>query len=165
MYFPFAFEGPIEFHNIGSDTYAYTVVFVPPEVCEALPLKENPRLRVSGEINDIPIESALMPVRGRWYIMVSKRLQKQIDCSVGDEVSVRFEIADQNAVDIPDALSEALALNAELSALWDQQSAGRKRGFAHRVATAKRPETQRKRIQEIEEIMLGVRDQRGKLIG
>ena len=164
MVYPYAFEAPIEYHNVGNDKYAYTVVFVDPEVCEQLPLKEHPRLRVSGEINDAPFDAALIPVRGRWYIMVSKRLQKEADTRVGDTVFVRFEIADQDFVEIPEALSVMLSEDDEFMSLWNAQTPGRQRGFAHRVATAKQLKTQQKRIQEVREIMQGIRDYRGKLI-
>jgi hypothetical protein len=149
---------------VGSDRYAYTVVWLPDEITAQLPLKEFPKLRVKGEANAVPFEAALMPVRGHWYILFSRKALRQMDAKVGDEVYVAFDIADQNAVDIPEVLARELENNKEFSAHWDQQSAGKQRGFAYRITTAKSPETQTKRISEVLDIMAGRRDVRGKLL-
>jgi hypothetical protein len=71
-YYSHAFEGRIEHHDVG--TYRYTVVFLPRELALSLPLEEHPRLRVSGEVAEVPFSGAWQPVRGRWYLMLSKPL-------------------------------------------------------------------------------------------
>ncbi len=63
-WFPHGFAGPVVRHDVG--TYRYTVVFLPPEIAARLPLAEHPRLRISGEVSDLPFSGAWQPVRGRW---------------------------------------------------------------------------------------------------
>ncbi len=161
---PFEFEGPVEYYDVGSDRYRYTVVFVPTAILKKLPLKEHPRLRIEGEINDIPIEASLTPAKGRYYVLLSRKFLKEIESAVGDLVFVRFSVGDQDAVDTPEVLQEALRKNRKMQTLWDKQTAGKQRGLAYRVASAKRPETQQKRIAEVFDILTGKRDAYGKLV-
>lgn len=163
-FYPYAFEAPVEYHNVGSDRYAYTVIFVPDEIARDLPLKEHPRLRISGEVSDYPIEASLTPVRGRWYILLSKRILNAVDASVGDLLDVRFKVADQDAVDVPEFLSKALETNPDELALWNAATPGKKRGLAYRVASAKTDPTRQKRVDEVFGILRGELDMRGKPI-
>ncbi len=54
--YPHAFEARVVHHDLG--TYRDTVVFLPPEVAARLPLDAHPRLRVSGEVGDVPFSGA-----------------------------------------------------------------------------------------------------------
>lgn len=166
MSYPYQFEGRIVYHDVGSEKYAYTVTFLPDELTSGLPLKKYPRLRITGEVQDHQIEASLTPVRGRWYILLSKKFLRAIDASVGDEVEVRFDVADQDAVEVPPALQSALARNKKMCALWDKQTPGKKRGLAYRVASAKTVTTQEKRVAEVFAILKGEIDMKGnKLAG
>ena len=160
--FPHSFEGPIVWHDVGSARYRYRVVWLPDDLATALPLSEHPRLRISGEINDHPIEAALTPLRGRWYILLSQKVLRAVDAAMDDVVSVRFGVADQDAVEIPDELADALENDPSLQALWAASTAGRKRGLAYRVASAKTQTTRLKRTSEVVEILRGERDERGR---
>lgn len=163
-YYPFEFEAPVEYHDVGSEKYAYTVVFIPSEMTAELPLKTYPRLRVSGEVQDHPIEASLTPVRGRWYILLSKRILNAIDARVGDLVNVRFNVSDQDAVEIPPYLSDALDAHPTERTLWNAATPGKRRGLAHRVASAKTDSTRQKRVEEVFGILRGELDMRGKPI-
>lgn len=55
--------------NKRGELFFYTVVFVPPAVLEALPTSPA-RLRLEGEINDIPFERGLQPSGGRRYLYI-----------------------------------------------------------------------------------------------
>jgi hypothetical protein len=134
-YFNHAFEGVIEHHTVG--LYVYTVIFLDPAVAANLPFKEFPKLRFEGEINEYPFAAAWQPVRGRHYAMLSKPLLKESGLTLGSRAEVRFRIADQDAVDVPDEITRALEQNDTLAAIWDQMTAGRKRGFSHYVGDAK----------------------------
>ncbi|MEM9385451.1 MAG: YdeI/OmpD-associated family protein [Pseudomonadota bacterium] len=162
LFFDHEFEAPICHHDVGSTRYRYTVVFLPDALKTVLPLEEFPRLRISGEVNDHPLEASLTPVRGEWYVLLSKSLLKAIDSTVGDTVAVRFRVADQDAVEVPASLRQALAGDAELEALWAASSAGKQRALAYRVASAKTAPTQEKRIREVFAILRGELDLRGK---
>ena len=165
LFFDHAFEAPVAYHDVGSDRYRYTVVYVPAEVIAALPLEEHPRLRISGEVNDHPLEAALTPAGGDWYILLSKKVLKAIDAWVGDEVSVRFRVADQDAVDVPAALQTALDGDGRIGTLWRALTPGKRRALAYRVASARTDATRTKRIAEVFEIIEGRRDLRGSRRG
>src|SRR5687768_16015189 len=100
--YPFNFQAPIVSHAFGP--MAFTVVFVPAELLPQLPLDKLPRLRIEGEVNGVRIDAAFMPSKGRWYMMVSKKFLRLCRLSVGDVASISFDIADQDAVTVPDEL-------------------------------------------------------------
>ena len=146
------FAGEIARHSMGINKRGelfYTVVYVPTETIEALPLDEHPRLRVEGEIAEMPFEGAINPSKGRHYLMVSKKLMKARALVVGDEVAVRFNVGDQDYVDISAELQQALDDNPTAMALWDNLTAGRKRGFATLVNSAKRSATREARAAKV----------------
>lgn len=163
-FFPHQFAGKVVRHDIGSDTYAYTVVWVPGEIATNLQLEKTPRLRVVGEIGEVPFKGALHPVRGQWYILLSKKMLARIGCSHGDHVDVHFRPDRQDTVDVPAVLQTALADDDELRDLWDGQTPGKQRSLAYLVASAKTPPTQLKRIEKVRLILLGELDLRGNPI-
>ena len=151
-FFTHEFEAEIVRHRIGSGARPvhYTVVYLPAELEAGLPFDAHPRLRVTGEIADVPVEGAWQPAGdGRRYLMVPKRVFAAAGVAVGDQVDVRFKIADQNAVEVPDALERVLSTDPELRAKWDALTAGKKRAFAHRVDSAKTEKTIAKRVEEV----------------
>lgn len=161
MYFPHAFTAEIVQHDVGSERYRYTVIFVPEEVKADLPLGTYPKLRISGEVDDHPIEAALTPVRGEHYILLSKKLLAAIGKGLGDEVELRFRIADQDAVDVPERLEAALARDAAMRALWQAATPGKQRALAYMVASAKRAATQDQRIDKVAAVLRGEIDLNG----
>ena len=68
-------------------------------------------------------------------------MQKQCDVTLGDRVFVQFDIADQDAVEVPEELRFALEVNDQAAAVWSGLTPGKRRGFAYRVDSAKRRET------------------------
>ena len=162
LFFDHEFEARITHHDVGSERYRYTVVYLPDALKEVLPLKQSPRLRISGEVNDYPFEAALTPVKGAWYILLSKETLDNIDARPGDVATIRFRIADQNAVQMPDALIDALDRNENMRDLWDSLTPGKQRGLAYLVASAKRDETKAKRVALVFDVLEGRRDMRGK---
>ena len=150
--FPHRFEGPIERHVIESKSsdraLAYFVVWLPPALHAALPLAGNPKLRVRGEIAEMPFTGAWQAWRGGRYLMVPRKLLNEGELALGDEVEVRFAVADQEAVDLPPALATALREDGTKRA-WHALTAGRRRALAHHVASAKRDETRERRIAEV----------------
>jgi len=161
MYFPHSFTAQVVHHDVGSERYRYTVVFVPDEVKADLPLGEYPKLRITGEVDDHPIEAALTPVTGEHYILLSKKLLAAIGKRLGDEVELRFRIADQDAVEVPERLSDVLARDAAMRALWEDATPGKQRALAYMVAAAKRAETQDKRIAQVFAVLRGEIDLKG----
>ena len=150
-FFPYVFEGRIVHHDLG--TLRYTVVFLPPEIVAALPLEAHPRLRMSGELDGVPVSGAWQPSRGRWYLMLSKATLRDAGRRIGDTVELRFRVEDQEGVAVPEALATALDADDRAAAAWAALSAGRRRGLSHHVDAAKRPETAGRRVAEIMEAL------------
>lgn len=72
---------------------------------------------------------------------------------LGDMLDMRFVIDDQDRVDVPAALEDALNARPELRAIWERTTPGKRRGLAHRVAQAKTSGTVLRRIQEVIDIL------------
>lgn len=152
MRFTYEFTGRVAKHSFGE--WGYTVVYLPPEVKSQLPLKENPRLRVRGELDDYPFQGAWQPTGGDWYLMINKSVMKRGGYQLGDWINVRFNIDDQSAVDVPEALQDRLRADRRLRAAWEKLTPGRQRGMAYQVATAKTAKTIDKRIEKITSMLL-----------
>lgn len=149
-YFTHNFEAEISLHGVGkSRVITYKVLFLPPNLLANLPFDRFPRLRVEGEIADVPVRGACMPVGdGRRYFIVSPDIKKNTGLDVGDVVEMRFRIDDQDHVDVPLALQRAVDANSETQCRWDALSAGKKRMFTFHVASARSPATEAKRVAE-----------------
>lgn len=146
-----SFEGPIDRFGVGKTRKVwYTVLFLPHELESELPFDAHPRLRVEGEIADLPVEGAWMPTGdGRRYFIVAPRVLKGAAIGVGDMVEMRFGVADQSAVDVPSELVAALARAPKAQAAWLALTPGKQRGLTHRIHGAKAPETRRRRTDEV----------------
>jgi len=156
-FFTHEFEGCIVRYGVGKSRILwYTVLFLPAQLAAELPFDRFPRLRIVGEIADVPVAGAWMPTGdGRHYFMVSPAVRKDADLAIGDSVTMRFKIDDQSRVDIPEILAEALEQNAEARARWDQQTPGRQRGLTHRIHTARTDATKQRRLLEVlDELLL-----------
>lgn len=145
--YPYNFDGKIVKYGFGK--VQFSVVYVPKAILSQLDFAKSKRLRVDGEIEGIRIEAALMPTKGKWYLMVSKKLQKLCGVSLGDRVSVSFDIAVQDAITVPVELQYALEANDAAREVWDSWTAGKRRGFCYRVDSAKMVETRERRVEEV----------------
>ena len=145
--YPYTFSGKIVHHSMGGDGFRFTVVFLPPQIVRRLQPKQH--LRVDGEINGIRFQGAVHSAKGRWYLMVSKSLMRVCGLAIGKAASVEFDVGDQNAVDVPLELHYALDADEEASRHWAGLTAGRRRSFAYRVASAKLQETRLRRVEEV----------------
>lgn len=145
-FFPHEFRGEIVHHRLG--TYTYTVIFLPPPLARTLPFTGARRLRISGEVGDIPFEAAWQPSKGRWYMMLSRSMLKDGGWALGDSVPVRFRVEPDTAVTVPPALQAALAADRRARATWTAATPGQQRAMAHRVGSAKTEPTLRKRLDE-----------------
>lgn len=159
--YPHAFEGEIVTHDVGSERYLYTVVWLDRALHDVLPLKQYPRLRIEGELGEMPFAASLTPVRGDWYILLSQAKLEEIGATLGDMVEVRFAIADQDAVEVPPALMRALSEDPAMDALWQAATPGKRRGLAHMVASAKTEPTQVKRVAKVFAVLRGEIDMKG----
>lgn len=149
-YFTHDFTAPIDRLGVGKTrVILYKVLFLRPELARQLPFETYPRLRVEGEIADVPVRGAFMPVGdGRRYFIVSPQIKANTGLDVGDEVTMRFRIDDQEHVEMPQALQAALDADRDASEAWDKLTPGKKRMFAQHVISAKTEPTQARRVAE-----------------
>lgn len=141
------------------EDYSYTVIYVPEDVyLEASSGSKTSRIRVVAQIKNHTIKCALLPAGlNQHYILLSKNRQKELGVGVGDLLTVTFELDDPESVDVPEELLEALENHPAAKEEWDSLTAGKKRGFAYRVSSAKQTETRIKRAQEIIDSLLPLR--------
>ena len=145
------FEASIEV--LDWDGTRYTVIRLPAEVAADLPLDAHPRLRVEGEIGDVPMVWTWNPAPAvlgdGWFCYLSRAKLIERELAPDTVTSVRFNVADQDGVDVPGELMLALAGNADAKTAWDGLTPGRQRGLCHRVDSAKRQATRDKRATTI----------------
>jgi uncharacterized protein YdeI (YjbR/CyaY-like superfamily) len=87
--------------------------------------------------------------------MLPKAPLKAAGLRVGDSVEVSFRVLPQDDVDIPEELATLLAKKARVRKAWQALSAGKQRGLAYLVASAKRVETRQVRLATVEAVLLG----------
>jgi hypothetical protein len=147
-FYPYSFEAPIERHGVGrSRKVWYTVLFLPDDIAAQLPFDQHPQLRIEGELEEQPMDNAFIPAGdGRYYVIVSPDLQKAAGLKLGQRVAFRFRVGDQSAVNMPDALTQALARDAAAHDAWEALTVGRRRGLAYHVASAKTAATRDRRV-------------------
>lgn len=148
--YPFEFSAPLERFGVGkSRKIWYNVLFLPAELRAQLPFNQYPRLRVEGEIADHPIENAFIPAGdGRNYVIVGPEIMEGADLTIGREILMRFAIADQDHVDVPEELEKRLAGDRHSERRWKALTPGKKRMLAQHVRSAKTDTTRSRRIEE-----------------
>lgn len=146
--YPHAFEAPLERHGVGRDRKLwYNVLFLPAATAAQLPLAAHPRLRVEGEIADVPVANAFIPAGdGRHYVIVSPEVIAAAALRLGQRVGMRFRIADQDAVAVPPDLALALSRDSAAQSAWGALTVGRRRALSHFVDSAKQAATRARRI-------------------
>ncbi len=153
--FEFQFEAKVDICDFG--TMAYTVVYAPSKLTKQLDLTGNPRLRIDGNVAGTDYHGAFQPAGNhKFYLILSKKFRKLAGIELGDRVYVSFNIADQNAVDVPQELQFALNANDQASKIWESLTPGKRRGFAYRNSSAKRACTRENRVEEVIEALLSI---------
>jgi Bacteriocin-protection, YdeI or OmpD-Associated/Domain of unknown function (DUF1905) len=152
-YFTHRFEATVSLHPVGM--YNYTVVYLDPELVASLPFTETPRLRIEADISGVSVKGAWQPSGGRWYLMLPKTPLKKAGITIGSVVEVAFKVLPQDEVDVPPELLAALEAEPKAQKAWSTLSAGKQRGLAHMVASAKRTETKQARVEQVTTILLG----------
>ncbi|MEM9350037.1 MAG: YdeI/OmpD-associated family protein [Pseudomonadota bacterium] len=128
----------------------YTVAWLPTSFADSLPEPPKSRPRVVGELNGLPFKGALHPTSdGRAYFIFNKQMQKKTGLGEGDPIRIAFRFDDPDAVDVPPELTDALDADEDARVVWEGLTAGTKRGFAHRVSSAKTAPTRAKRVVEV----------------
>jgi hypothetical protein len=144
----YSYTGPLELYDLGR--YAYHVLYASPELQAELLAQQRPRVRISGELEGIPVNLAWQPSGdGRLYLIVSDELRRARNLLAGDPVTVQFNIADPDAVVVPPELAQVLEQDPLYEHLWGELTPGRRRAFAHLIASAKGSATRARRLQEV----------------
>jgi hypothetical protein len=149
---PYSFEGVV--CSRGDERYSHSCVYLPDDLAREL-LHGRSRLRVRGEVNELPFAGAWQPSSGRYYLLLSRTMCRAGGFGLGDRVEVRFRLDDPNAVTVPVELSRALAVNARAMKAWRALTPGRRRGLAHLVASAKTAGTVAKRVAAVVDGLCG----------
>jgi hypothetical protein len=120
---------------------------VSPEVMTALGDKK--RLPVKVTINSYTYRTTVAVYGGKFYLGVRREIREAAGVTAGDRLTVGLEYdADLRTVDLPDALRAALEADAVAAAAFETLSYTRKKEFIQWVTGAKRPETQRRRMEQ-----------------
>lgn len=144
-FYDHAFEGRLE-ELIYPGKYRYLIVWLTEEMAAGLPVDREPRLRASGEINDLPFHGAWVPGGEKLpYLHLSAAFVAELGARVGDPLEVRFNLEPSDVVEICAELADALAADPDADAVWKGLTPGRRRGLAHMVANAKQEQTRRRR--------------------
>lgn len=150
-YFTHRFEGPITRHLVG--TLRYTVVFLPAAIAATLPFDVHPRLRIEADVGGVPIRGAWQPSPAGRYLMLPRAFLTTHGFAIGDVVEVAFRVDAQDAVELPPELAAVLAARRPIARAWAERTPGVQRGMAHRIASAKKPETRAARLAEVVEAL------------
>lgn len=153
-YFRYEITGPLELYAMRAKAsprvLTFRVLFCSPELERTLPFSQHPRLRVTGELNDVALEVAWQPSGARGhYIMVSPTVCKTLGLRIGDEITFRFNVAPQDRVVLPEELSAALDAGKGHRAGWAKLTPGRQRGWAHHIGSARTTATRAKRVAQL----------------
>lgn len=148
--YPYSFVAEIEKFGVGKTRKIwYNVLFLPGELRAELPFAKYPRLRVEGEIADMPVANAFIPAGdGRNYVIIAPSVLEDGGVTLGDLVEMRFRIADQNHVDVPSELLTALETDQKAESEWDALTPGKRRMVAQHVFSAKTEKTRSRRVYE-----------------
>ena len=145
--YSFSFETVVD--TLDCDKYHYAVIYLPAEIAALLPLAIHPRLRVEGEINDYPFSGAFIPSSHGHHLILGSARRKAMGLKIDMPVELRFNIANQDGVDIPEELLGALFADKVAQQAWDALTPGKQRGLAYFVGSARTEATREKRALEI----------------
>ncbi len=134
-----------------------TAVYLPEQIVAQIDFSESKRLRMDGEINGVRFECGLMPEKGRWCFLVSKKLQNLCGISPGDIAKISFDIAGSDDVLIPSELQVVLDANDPAREIWEGWTAGKKRENCLRVSRVKTPAARQRRVDEVIALLLAER--------
>jgi hypothetical protein len=164
-YFQYSMTARLELLTFASRstprTLSYKVLFASAELERALPFDAGARLRIVGEIEDVPVRLAWQPSGERGhYVLVGPAVVKALGLRIGDEVTLRFDLDDQDGVVVPDELLALLETTTKRRKLWAALTPGRQRGLAHLVASAKTSTTRERRASlVVEKLEAGLLDE------
>jgi hypothetical protein len=120
-----------------------------------LPKKESARfgkrgrIPVTGTINGFAFRSSIFPTgRGTHYMAVNQKMREGAGVKAGDRVHITMEEdTAPRTIEVPPDLQKALSKTAR--ARFDQLSYSQRKEYVQWIASAKRPETRARRIEQV----------------
>jgi hypothetical protein len=115
------------------------------------------RFPVVATINGYTWRTTVTRMRGEFLLGLNKEVRQGAGAEAGDTVDVAVRLdTEERTVEVPEALAQALAGDADAQARYDALAFTHRKEFARWVAEAKREETRDRRIaQAIEMIKAG----------
>jgi hypothetical protein len=114
------------------------------------------RAPVKVSINGYSYRSTISVCGGKYYLPVRRDRREAAGVKGGDIIEVTIQRdTDVRTVDLPPALSAALAKNGPARARWEALSYSNKKEYAEAVLRAKKSETRGRRIQKVLEKLAG----------
>ena len=144
----YAFEGTLEELMIGG-TMSYWAVFLPASLAAREPFSHLRRLRMKGLANGAEVAMAWQLSGGRHYVMFGRALAKKLGLALGARVSLAFDLVDDDVVDVPAEIAEALRQEPDFRRPWKKLTPGKQRGIAHLVRTVKDPDRRAQRAVDL----------------
>jgi hypothetical protein len=113
------------------------------------------RVAVVGTINGSPFRSSFMPMCGKYTLNINKVMQAGAKVKPGDHAHfVLQRDVKPRTVTLPPALKKALAASSQAKAVFEKLSYSHQKEYAQWVATAKQPETVKRRLEKLMALLL-----------
>jgi len=124
------------------------LVRLPPDAAEVFATRARFPVRVT--FNGVPYRGSTMPMGdGTFCVGITKAVRAKAGVSHGDTVAVVVERDEgERTVDVPPDLAEALSAHPEARARFDRMAYTHRKEYAAWVASARKPETRRRRLAE-----------------
>jgi len=139
-------------------------ISVPAEIAEPFIAQNHKRVAVKVSYQDASItyHAALQKRKGQFFIMFSKKYQKEIGVFPSDYFKVQlYEDTSKYGVEMPEELEAVLQSDPTASEIFESFTAGKKRSLIYYVLQFKNSQTRiDKALIITENIKLGIRDNR-----
>jgi hypothetical protein len=127
---------------------AVPLIEVPPQVVDALGRGKRPPVVVT--LNGYSWRSTVAVYGGQYYLPVARGNRMAAKVELGDWVEVKLELDTAlREVELPPALTEALAADSDVKAAFDKLSVTTRREHAEAIISAKHEETRKRRLDRI----------------
>jgi hypothetical protein len=104
---------------------------------------------MKGSANGAAVAMAWQLSGGRHYVMFGRALAKKLGLALGTQVSLAFDLVNDDEVDVPPELKEALRQEPDFRKAWKKLTPGKQRGIAHLVRTVKDPDRRAQRAVDL----------------
>jgi hypothetical protein len=112
------------------------------------------RFPVVATVNGYTWRGGVARMRGEFLLGLNRAVRQEAGVEAGDSVDVSVELdTAEREVEVPDALSSALAADPQASASFERLAYTHRKEYARWVAEAKREETRDRRVAQAVEML------------